>query len=85
MMMMYNNIENLMSKNDELKQQIVTLEKDCVTTVSRDYIVKSRELYFKILELISNENELCKHMGSNAPCTASLIYKKNFPTNYMPF
>jgi hypothetical protein len=79
------NLKLLKDKNKELNQQIETLEKERDTLVTIDYIKKSRELYFKIMELTSNEYQLYQYMGSDTPCTAPLLFYKNFSPDYSPF
>jgi hypothetical protein len=84
--MIFNNIENLKSKNKELNKQIETLDKERTTFVTKNYIEKTRELYFKIMELTTNEYQLYQYMGNNAPCTAPLLYiKYGFTPDYSPF
>jgi hypothetical protein len=84
--MIFNNIDNLKSKNKELNKQIETLNKERTTFVTKDYIEKTRELYFKIMELTTNEYQLYQYMGSNAPCTAPLLFiKYGFTPDYSPF
>lgn len=80
------NLKLLKSKNKELNQQIETLDKERTTFVTKDYIEKTKELYFKISELRVNEHELYKYMGSEAPCTAPLLFiKYGFTPDYSPF